>query len=228
MRRIKRFSARSLRTGPARLLRDRRATVLIEMAFAIPFFTLLGFGGLEMANLTLAHTRISQIALSTSDNASRMASGTSLTLPTVSEAEIRDTFMAAEKQAIRLNLKAKGLIILSSLERNAQDGQWIHWQRCYGDLKVASSYGLTDAGKTGKTFPGMGATGKEVTAPPGSAIMFVEIVYEYQPLAFGNWLGPRTIRSTGAFNIRENRDLAAGVSASAGVTTATCPVVPKP
>ncbi len=54
----------------------------------------------------------------------------------------------------------------------------------------------------------MGPKDREVTAAAGTAVMFVEIVYEYQPLAFGKWLGPRTIRSTAAFNIRESRDLA--------------------
>lgn len=205
----------------SRLLRDTRATVLIEMAFCIPFLALLGFGGLEMANLTLAHTRISQIGLSTADNASRIAVGSNLSLPRVREIDINEVFTGAEKQAGGLNFKARGRIILSSLERNEDDGQWIHWQRCFGDLAVDSTFGDEGDGATGTDFPGMGPAGSEVTAPPGSAVMFVEIVYQYEPLAYGKWLGPRTIRSTAAFNIREGRDLTK-VYPSAGSTPSTC------
>lgn len=210
-----------------RLPGDRRATVMIEMAACIPFLALVGFGGLEMANLTLTHTRISQIGLSAADNASRMASGSSLSLLPVSEADIYDVFLGAEKQAGGLDFEQNGRIILSSLERNEDGGQWLHWQRCYGELDVASSYGVQGDGASGTGFAGMGDAGAEVTAPPKSAVMFVEIVYEYQPLAFGNWLGPRTIRSKAAFNVRETRDLRS-VSTSADIPDMTCPVPAEP
>src|SRR3546814_6934377 len=65
----------------------------------------------------------------------------------------------------------------------------------------------------------MGPVGRGVTASAGTAIMFVEVTYEYQPLLFGDWLGPRTIRSTAAYNIREARDLS-GVKSPG--TPATC------
>ena len=200
-----------VRTAPAqlkRLARETRATIIIEMAFAVPLLVLLGFGGLEMAYLTLANTRISQIGLSAADNASRVAAGASLSLPQIRELDINEVFTGVEEQAAGLDFKAHGRIILSCLERNPEGGQWIHWQRCYGDLKVTSSYGLEGTGATGTAFKGMGPKDREVTAAAGTAVMFVEIVYEYQPLAFGKWLGPRTIRSTAAFNIRESRDLA--------------------
>lgn len=198
---------KTLRSRLARFVGDDRATVIIEMAFAVPLLVVLGFGGLEMAYLTLANTRISQIGLSAADNASRVAAGASLSLPQIRELDINELFTGVEEQAEGLDFKKHGRIILSSLERNADGGQWIHWQRCYGDLKVISSYGVEGTGKTGTTFKGMGPTNREVTAASGTAVMFVEIVYEYQPLAFGAWLGPRTIRSTAAFNIRESRDL---------------------
>jgi hypothetical protein len=194
---------------------------MIEMAFCIPLIVLLGFGGLEMANLTLANTRISQIGLSTADNASRIAVGSNLSLPRVREIDINEVFTGAERQASGLDFETRGRIILSSLERNTDGGQWIHWQRCYGDLAVESSFGDEGDGSTGTDFAGMGPAGAEVTAPLGSAVMFVEIVYQYKPLAYGKWLGPRTIRSTAAFNIREGRDLTK-VYPSAGATASTC------
>jgi hypothetical protein len=204
-----------------RLAVDNRATVLIEMAFCIPLLILVGFGGLEIANLTLAHTRISQIGLGTADNAARIAVGSSLQLPRIREVDINEVFTGAEQQAGNLDLRARGKIILSSLEQNSEGGQWIHWQRCFGQLPVQSSFGTAGDGATGVAFEGMGPAGHKVTAPFGSAVMFVEIVYQYRPLLYGRWLGPRTIRSTAAFNIREGRELAVP-QPTTGVTASTC------
>ncbi|WP_432769091.1 MAG: hypothetical protein HEQ22_17330 [Sphingopyxis sp.] len=191
-----------------RFARDTRAVIIIEMAFVIPLLVLVGFGGLEVANLTMSTTRISQIGLSAADNAARIAFGSNLSQPRVREIDINEVFTGVEEQARGLDFRRNGRVILSSLERNPDGGQWIHWQRCYGELDVDSSYGVQGTGATGTGFAGMGPAGREVTASSGTAVMFVEIVYEYQPLAFGAWLGPRTIRSTAAFNIREGRDLA--------------------
>lgn len=177
------------------------------MAFAIPLLVLIGFGGLEIANLTLVNTQISQIGLSVADNASRIAAGSNLAQPQVREVDINEIFAGIDKQAPKLKFQDNGRIILSSLQRNDDGGQTIKWQRCYGKLKVASAYGPEGTGATGTGFAGMGPKGKEVTAAGGTAVMFVEITYNYQPLLYGKWLGARTITSTAAFNIREARDL---------------------
>ncbi|WP_414712723.1 hypothetical protein [Sphingopyxis sp.] len=203
--------ARRVRIAIRRVARDARAAVMIEMAFAIPLLALLGCGGLEIANLTLVNTRISQIGLSVADNASRIAAGSNLALPRVREVDINEVFAGVEKQGEGLGFRENGRIILSSLERNDDDGQWIHWQRCYGDLDIDSEFGPEGTGETGDDFAGMGPEGEEVTAPAGTAIMFVEVTYNYRPLLYGKWLGARTIKSTAAFNIREARNLTGGV-----------------
>ena len=198
---------RRTRIASRRLTRDARGAVMLEMAFAIPFLVLVGFGGLEIANLTLAHTRVSQLGLNTADNAARIAAGSNLTQPQVREVDINEVFEGAERQVAGLNFENNGRIILSSLQRNDDGGQTIKWQRCFGNLEVESDYGVEGTGATGTDFPGMGPEGREVTAVAGTAIMFVEVTYEYEPLLFGKWLGPQTIRSTAAYNIREARDL---------------------
>ncbi|MCW5646310.1 MAG: hypothetical protein KIT23_03620 [Sphingopyxis sp.] len=198
---------RRIRAGIVRLARDSGAVVMIEMAFCIPFLMVVGFAGIELANLTLAHTRVSQIGLSAADNASRIAFGSNLSLPRVREVDINEVFVGVEQQARGLDFRNNGRIILSSLERNADGGQWIHWQRCYGNLPINSAYGPQGTGATGTGFPGMGRTGAEVTAADGTAVMFVEIIYDYQPMVGARWFGRPRIRSTAAFNIREGRDL---------------------
>ena len=187
---------------------DTRGVVIIEMAYTLPFLLLLGFGGLEIANLTLSNTRISQMTLSTADNAARIASGSNLAVPQVREVDINEVFTGMQLQGGDLNFETNGRVILSSLETNADGGQFIRWQRCFGNRTASpSTYGVAGVGATGTAFPGMGPVGREVKAAAGSAVMFVEVYYTYQPLLFGSWLGPQTIRSTAAFTVRESRDL---------------------
>src|SRR3546814_12805043 len=95
---------------------------MLEMSFAIPFLVLVGFGGLEIANLTLAHTRVSQLGLNTADNAARIAAGSNLTQPQVREVDINGVFVGAERRAEGLDLENNGRIILSSLQRNDDGG----------------------------------------------------------------------------------------------------------
>src|SRR3546814_13730060 len=116
-------------------------------------------------------------------------------------------FRSVETQAGNLDFRTHGRIILSSLERNDDGGQWIHWQRCYGDLDVESSYGEAGDGEEGTDFPGMGFAGAEVTAAAGPAVMFGAISYDYQPFPFGQLVGQRRMHPTAAFNIREARTL---------------------
>src|SRR3546814_12812048 len=119
------------------------------------------------------------------DNAARIASGSDLAQPQVREADINEVFAGVETQAGNMDFKTHGRIILSSLERNAAGGQQIHWQRCYGALDVASSYGEAGDGEGGTDVPGMGPDGAEVPAAAGTAGRIVVGDYHYSPLPSG-------------------------------------------
>ena len=120
----------------ADLARDVSAVAMIEVAFCVPILAMIGFGGIEYANLLLSGTRVNQIGLSAADNAARIAFGSNLSQPRVREVDINEVFAGVEEQSKGMNFKANGRVILSSIERNPDGGQWIHWQRCYGDLPV--------------------------------------------------------------------------------------------
>lgn len=201
------LNTKRLRRQLARFYQARSATVMIEFAITLPFLLLLGLGGLEMVNLTMTHTRVSQLALSAADNASRIAYGSGLSLPRVREVDINEVFTGLEVQAQGMDFNQRGRIILSSLEQNSSRGQWIHWQRCYGTLPVSSSYGVEGLGATGTSFTGMGEAGRQVQALEKTAVMFVEIVYDYEPLFYASLVPNRRIRTTAAYNVREARDL---------------------
>ncbi len=86
------------------------------------------------------------------------------------------------------------------------DEKYIYWQRCVSALDHISSYGDEGDGLD-TVFPGMGPDGEEVLAFRDGAVMFLELVYEYDPL-LGNPYGfPSTIRSKASFTVRDDRDL---------------------
>lgn len=204
---MSRFSNRLL--GAARALRSNTSGVaMIEFAYALPLLMVLGGYGVEMTNLATVNQRVSQSALALADNMSRVGAESALSTVQIRESDVNDSFIGLMRQTGTLNLTSNGRVILSSLEQNSSGGQWIHWQRCIGTKNIASSYGPQGTGATGTSFAGMGSASARITAPPGAAVMFVEIVYDY-PALFGTmFIPPRTIRYEASFVVRDDRDLA--------------------
>lgn len=195
-----------LRRRLSELRDDNRGLALIEFAFSLPVLVVLSMAGLETANLALAHMRISQIAMLVADNAARVRSS-------IDEADVNEIMTGAELSSDSLKLKANGRIILSDLEPNGltapNAGQYIRWQRCWGQGSFTSSYGVKDDGKTNNSMAaGMGPTGTKIMASSGSAVMFVEVAYNYQPLVSNTLFGPKVIRYSSAFIVRERTDQA--------------------
>lgn len=190
------------------ILRDARGVALTEFAFALPILLIMTAFGLELANYVLAIKRVGDLAVLVTDNASRMGTRSAgLSIQQISEAEINDVFIGAQLQDNLPDFERNGRIILSSLQRNADGGQWIAWQRCYGEGTFSSAYGSEGEGKSGTSFQGMGPQNRRVQAPAGTSIMVTEIYYSYEPIfpVTGVETGP--ITEFAAFNTRASRDL---------------------
>lgn len=194
----------------ARLRHLRRANqgvALIEFAFSLPILLTLLLGGLEISNYALAHMRVNQIAMTVADNAGRVRTG-------VDESNIYEVFAGAELTGRSIGFTQRGRIVLSSLQVNGRTGnragQMINWQRCYGDLPIVSAYGEEGDGRNNSDLAnGMGRLGNRIVSAPDTAVMFVEVTYDYRPLISGDLLGSSRIRYESAFNVRErtNQDI---------------------
>lgn len=183
-----------------RLLRDKSGLALIEFAFAAPIFITLVLAGMELTNLAVAHLRVSHMAMTVADNAGRVTSG-------IDEANIEEVFAGAELIGQPLNFQPNGRVVLSSLEQNGQSGsqagQVISWQRCWGDMTVAPKYGTEgDGANDDSLVDGLGLNTNQITAGANTALMFVEVTYDYQPLVGTGFFNPPTIRYESAFNVR--------------------------
>ena len=191
--------------GALRLKSDVSGIAMVEFAIALPFLLTLTLGGLEFTNLALSNMRISQIAMMVSDNAGRVRTS-------IDELDVNEVMAGARFAGTDLQLGTHGRVILSSLENNGQAGanvgNVIRWQRCFGAKNEISSYGVEGDGATTSTLAaGMGPTGQRIIPVPGTALMFTEIVYDYQhlmPNLFTETIFPnRTLRYTAAFTVRE-------------------------
>lgn len=220
------------RAAPARrrlraLAGCRSGLALVEFAASLPVLLVLGLYGFETANLAIANLRVSNMATMTADNAARVRES-------IDEANVTELLTGTKMTGTNIAFAANGRVILTSLEATP-DGtaQWIRWQRCDGLLGVQSSYGgprnasgaLIRNGTeiyasdrvTASSAPSshshasarlgpVGPAGRQISAQSGTAVMMVEVVYNYQPIV-GNWVfGPRQIRYEAAFNVRQRTD----------------------
>lgn len=190
-----------LATLVRRLRANTSGIAMTEFALSLPIIISLTFIGIESANFTLANMRASQIALMVADNAGRVRTS-------IDEADINEVMIGARLAGENMQLGTKGRIILSSLEPNGlaapNEGQMIRWQRCFGAKNVQSTYGAQGDGSTNATMAaGMGPTGQKIQAMNGAAIMFVELVYDYEPIMTDAFFTPRTVRYTAAYTVRE-------------------------
>lgn len=202
---------------------DRRGIALIEFAIVLPVLVVLIMGGAEIANYTIARQRVSQLALQIADNASRIGDQAVLRNRPISEKQINDLFVGAQLQGGNLDLLRQGRIIVSGLTVNAQGGQWLQWQRCYGNFVAASHYGQQGDGTSGTSFPGMGPAASRVVATATSPVVFVEIAVRYTPVISAAWTPQRTITEIAALAVRDDRDTSgSGVQNSENAAVATC------
>lgn len=198
---------RSIRQSLHNLKQDVSGLAMVEFAFAAPLVLGMGMLGTDTAALVIAHLQVSQVAMQLADNASRVGDDSSLVARRVFESDIIDTLLGAEKLGENIGIYQQGRVIISSLQRNAEGGQWIAWQRCRGAKNYNSSFGVEGAGATGTSFPGMGVPGRYITASQGTAVMFVEVAYDYRSITPMNLFDNQQIVYTAAFNVRDNRDL---------------------
>lgn len=212
------------------LLRELRGCksglALTEFAFSLPILLALSLYGFETANLAIAHLRISNIATLTADNAARVRDS-------IDEANVVELMTGSKMTGNSIRFAQNGRIMLTDFERHTDGRQWIRWQRCDGQLNVNSNYGrpkrsngadivngteiyqanrttLSDATQrsdpANSTLTAVGPAGRQISAASGTAVMVVEVVYNYQPIVSERLFGPIQIRYESAYSVRQRSD----------------------
>ncbi|WP_225207712.1 TadE/TadG family type IV pilus assembly protein [Novosphingobium huizhouense] len=220
---------RQVRPALARLAiglgRDRSGAALIEFAIALPVLISFGMFATEVANITMVDMQLSEIALAVADNASRLgqADNSSVT-PTIAETDVDSVMKGASEAGKSITLSTNGRVILSSLEKDTTTGkQFIRWQRCSGSLVATSAFGndTTANGLNGPAIAGVNMGQATLTADTGSAVMVAEVYYRYTGLFGSFFFAPFTMRQQAAFLIRDQRNLAVGLTGTGGTSKCT-------
>jgi hypothetical protein len=205
------------------LAEDRSGLALVEFAVGLPFFLGLTVGGIETANYAKTVMQLNQLTIHTADSGARMGEGVSPTGKEVSERQINDVFAGTAREGDSLlvkgeyahtlangNIELRGhaKIWMSSIEPIAgQNGRYrMAWQKCMGtSLLFTPTYGTP---ATNMNVAGIGPTNRQVIAPPGGAVMFVETKYWFKPLVIGRMskLVEREIALYAAMVVRDSRD----------------------
>jgi hypothetical protein len=209
-----------------RLRRDTSAVTVVELGVSLPFLMIMSLGAMEMVNLAILHVRLNQLAISVADNASRAKQSVVGGAPLFREYDVNQVFTGAALTVSDLNFPTNGRVILSSLETNTQGGQWIHWQRCWGNTTYVSRYGAQGTGATGTSFAGMGQPGHVITVESPYGMMFVEVAYRYQPMFFSAIFHPQVIRKEASMYVRDDRDYTGGTPNGPGVAN-PAPAAPQ-
>jgi Flp pilus assembly protein TadG len=143
----------------------------MEFAFSLPFLMIALLGGLELVHLALTHQQLSRIATSTADLAARYRAS-------IDETDVNTLFMGSQMSASFRDFDTNGRIILSSITRNADDdGHWIRWQRCEGNLARSSHIGEQGDGKDDDSIEDV--NGMVVTSP--NTVLVAEVTNRYTP-----------------------------------------------
>jgi hypothetical protein len=167
----------------------------------------------------MAHLKVSNIAMMTADNAARVRDS-------IDEADVIQLMTGAKMTGTGIDFANNGRIILSSVEPNtagrngASTGQWIRWQRCTGAKRVDSAYGSQGTGQNDDSLQRVGTAANPITAAAGTAVMVVEVSYDYQPLIPNSFLEGRTITYQSAFNVRQRTNQA--ITNTNNITALTC------
>jgi hypothetical protein len=203
-----------------RLRSDVRGLAMIEFALVAPVLITLGLAGAEVTNMAVAVMRVNQISTAISDNVARVRDS-------IDESDVNEALLSARFIGTALDFTKNGRVVVSSVEPNGRTGtkagQYIRWQRCTGALNTPESqpkYGGEGKGQNDASLPYMGSSTRQIAAGSGSALIFVEVTYRYQPLVSAQFFGTPILRSESVYNVRERNTQVLG--AAAGTTASVC------
>lgn len=219
---MKKFSSK-LRSMLRVIADDRSGVAIIEFAYSLPILLALGVTGAETAYYVQTQQQISQIALAAADNVSRVGEAGVLQTRRVYEADINDIFLGVPKQFADDEFYDDARIIISSVEYDADDNIYIHWQRCMGQKDFDSEFGPQGTGLGNDTLEDGIDTGAAMVKPiPDSALIVAEVSYDYQSLFGVSPFTTKEIKAKGVFAVRDARDLTGLYDKTGEDSVATC------
>jgi Flp pilus assembly protein TadG len=165
--------------------RDRRGSVLMELAIGLPILVMILLGCFEAARFALLDQKLARVAASTADLVAQ-ADG-------ITEGQITDLFSAADDSAAPFDLAGTGRVIITSVTKPTSADPTVAWQRTSSGTVAATS--------------AIGTTGQTATLPAGLTLrqgenlIVAEVFYNYTPV----FLGATKFTSASLYQVSYNR-----------------------
>ncbi len=162
--------------------RDRRGTVMVELAFAIPVMTIVVFGVLETTRYVLMRQKMDRAAATVSDLVARA--------PVIFASQIPTIFAATRSVTAPFDLATDGNVVVSSVFfEPTTPAPVIAWQRDNGGaLAHASTIG---------TEGNLASLPPNFIMAPGENVIISEVFYQYEPWIVGDMFPTQVVRHVG-------------------------------
>lgn len=161
--------------------RDRRGSVLMEMAFVLPTMLVMIMGTTELGRYVYLNLKLQNTASSVADLATRDS--------TLSNAGLAEVYAAAARIAQPFDIAEAGTVVVSAVGVDQNELPVVLWQSSGGGILAAASR--------------IGSPGGLADVPPGLVVeegdtaIVTEVFFQYQP-----WLGeilPNTLLAKTAY-----------------------------
>ena len=167
---------------------DRRASVSVELALALPMLIALLMGGVEITNYVLIHQKVERTSATIADLVAQSARMT--------ENQIQSLFAATGYVMKPLELGAEGKVVVSSITGSGGKAI-ISWQRSSGGGDNDSRFGVPGSDAT----EALKAVGLKVIDSENNIIVLRdveniiagEVFYNYRPMLFSGFIEETTL-----------------------------------
>lgn len=154
---------------------DRRASVSVELALALPMLIALLMGGVEITNYVLIHQKVERTSATIADLVAQSAR--------ITKSQTASLFSATEYVMKPFELGTDGDVVISSITGKG-DKPMINWQE---SLRVGGNSSRFGKGGDKATLPA------GLTLRDGENIIAGEVFYHYRPMLFSGVIKETTL-----------------------------------
>lgn len=170
----------------ALIFRDSRGSIITETAFLLPVLLILLIAGIEIVRFALLQQKLNRAAVSMADLVAQSE--------TLTAADLNSLFAAVQFVVQPFDTGTQSRVIVSSISASDGNPPIVDWQRFgAGSASATSDLGVEGANAT---LP----AGFEVRS--GENVIFAEVVYDYQPLLFTQFMSARRVKHQALFRPR--------------------------
>lgn len=166
---------------------DRRASVSVELALALPMLIALLMGGVEITNYVLIHQKVERTSATIADLVAQSARMT--------ENQMQSLFSATE-YVMKPDLASDGNVVVSSITGSGGKAI-ISWQRSSGGGDNDSRFGVPGSDAT-EALKAVGlkvidSKNNIIVLRDGENIIAGEVFYNYRPMLFSKVIKETTL-----------------------------------